>query len=958
MNDYEKVKQSLEVIEQNGDLFDTIALREGVLSDTTLKRKFVKANILFFSRILYGGVMVYEKIRALFSPIQKVKEAQEQIREVLGVNIDVVKSKSWISSIEKKCFSKEHSEDAKLAIFYEENGEVSMEEYVENLRRILQLCDLHKIQEILLREDDVIDLFPGVNLESFLFVSMKQLFNYEEKPTTDCNNTSDFYDIETEIKSSLLVLNPEDLRNLIHQLEVFKIDKKKILSLSENITDQVIKNAVNQFLMNGNLKLLTMTVNQRLMYIMNSDSSYKDRTNGKVFQTVTIKDQFVKIVSTNSNGEIIGNSITDLYNYLGILNYQMLLGQADFKSDNQELLRICALYLYLCQGKNNVSKKKNDSQSFYDYIYKMFQEKKAHKRKVVPGLYTTSDKYIKQIVNFFIGMTITAGFLVMVYITGLSYDLFQQYCLGNKNSSVSKNVIEWILTPHIRSLEFEYNHLKDFFGKIRDLDFDFGISNNITGESKNNVNSNTNSDRIVAKVTSFTEDPLPIYFANKYATSAFYEKGQVNYWLENNYIDFSEIEEVESLFSVEYRIPKSSLEDAMVDDQLFLRKLYYPVGDNYVITNIVIKDFNNQEIEIKIYPEGEDRFISYPNFYNSPLEALHSIENPQIFCTYGISKYLQNGFVEDLKKENSYTEYPSEEIRKAIISGLGLEVTASDYEIFSAIKSRLYSLTPIEDAGLSGKIERLDERDFYETVASMDSLICNLAATLAVGVDEELIYTVGFYNADDMTITESEAHAWAMNSEGQVIDVTPVTEKEKNFIEKIISLGHKNDSEQSFIMTYERQSSSTISAEEKDFMATVLSWCLKNRIPQTVVMALIVYLNYKLFGKRIKFHIEVKKLEKIFMEEDFETNYAKMKETMYDGIHVPVSRNLAETLDVVSAEFSGFTKEDLKELRRQLKQSDLNTMELKTALKLIDQLPFIREHSDEIQKVFQKKFDK
>ena len=79
---------------------------------------------------------------------------------------------------------------------------------------------------------------------------------------------------------------------------------------------------------------------------------------------------------------------------------------------------------------------------------------------------------------------------------------------------------------------------------------------------------------------------------------------------------------------------------------------------------------------------------------------------------------------------------------------------------------------------------------------------------------------------------------------------------------------------------------------------------------------------------------------------------------MYDGIHVPIERSMLETLNIVNAEFSGFTKEDLKKLRTQLAQSGLSREELKTALKLIDQIPFMREHSSEIQKVFQKKFDK
>jgi len=953
MNDYEKVKNCLEVIEQNGDLFDTIALREGVLADTSLKRKLIKTNILLFSRILYGGVIIYEKIRSLFSPIEKVKEAQEQIREVLGVNVDIIKQKIALSAIEKKCFSMEHSKDTRLAIFYEENGSIGIEDYVEKLKRISRLCDLHNIQEILLRKNDVADLFPEANLDCFLSVNMADLLDRGKNQVMEDVET-DSYDIKAEIGTSLLVLNPDDLRNLIHRLEAFKIDKKKIMLLSENITDQVIKSAVDQFLLNGNLKLLKLIVNQRLMYIINSDSSYKDRSNGKIFQNVTIKGKFVNVASTNTKGEVIGNAVTDLYDFLGVLNYQMLLQQANFKNDNQEILRISAFYLYLCQDKNNVFLKKDNNHSFYDYIYKMYQEKKAHRIKTVPGLYTTVDKYVKQFSNFYIGICITFGFLVTIYITGLSYDLFQQYCLGNKDSSVSKNVIEWILTPHLRSLEFEYNHLKDLFRKMRDLDFDFDISDSMTGDSKDNAT----SDRIVAKITSFTEEPLPIYFATKYATSAAYASGQVKYNIENDYINFSEMEEVEDLFSVEYRISKSSLENAIANNQLLLKKLYYPVGDNYVITSITIIDLDAQGKEIRIYSEDGKVLLSYPSIYSSSTEALYSIEKPQICCTYGISKSFSNSFIEDIEKTSSYTEYPSEEIRTAIISGLGLETSASDYEIFSAIKSRLYSLTPIEDAGLSKQIEQLDEKEFYETIASMDSLICNLAATLAVGVDEELVYTVGFYNSEDMIITESEAHAWAMTQEGQIIDVTPAHEKEKNFFEKVFSAGKKSDSEQSFITTEERQVSNTTVSGEKDFIENVLGWVQENRFPQIIVMAFIVYLNYKLFGKKIKFHVETRKLEKTFMEEDFKTNYAKLKETMYDGIHVPIERSMLETLNTVNAEFSGFTKEDLKNLRKQLTQSGLSREELAAALKLVDQIPFMREHSSEIQKVFQKKFDK
>ncbi len=936
MNDYEKVKQCLEIINQNGDLYDAIALKEGVSSDTMhIGRSFIKTNILLFSRILYVGVMIYEKIRSLYSPIEKVRNAQNQIRQILGVNIDIWKPKRFSSF-------KKHRNDLEnifnlesFAIFYEENGDIRLEHYIDNLKKILHFCDLHGIQNILLREIDILDQFPEVDLSNFFAASMENLLDcHGEKLVDDCL-IEEGYNIKSEIYTSLLILNTNDLRKLIQQLEAFKIDKKRIMSLSEDISDRVIEKAVRQFSLNEDLKKLRRIVEQRLTYLINSDSVYKEKVNGKVFQNVTIKGRFVSVNLKNSNGEVIGNQVMDLYDYLGILNYESLIKQKNLKNDNQELLSVTALHLYLYQCANQTHSKKQNSKSFYDYIYGKYQEKRKHKIRKIPGLYTKDDKYSRQIMSTLQSIYMTAALLLMIWITGSSFDLFQQYCLGNKDSSVAQNTINWIVSPYVQSFQYEYDSLVKLADKIRDFDFSYlkNILSDLAGSSSAEIGSSADSksldnktgdasqnqdeNRLVAEITPLIEGPLPLYYANQYAVSASYEDGQLTYQMESGCIDFDAIEEVEPLFSVEYRISLSDLEATMIDDQLMLKKYLYPVGNDYVITNIKITDFDDPEKTVQIYSKDGRTLVSRPSEYESYYAVLRLMEKPQVCCTYGISKKRQNSFVGDMPKERTYIEHSSEEVKAAIISGLGLESSASDYEIFSEIKGKLYSLTPIEDAHLSKKIQELEEIEFYKTIASLDSLICNMAAALAVGVDDDLIYTVGFYNSDDNTITESEAHAWAMNSEGQIVDLTPSQEKE-------------------------------------EFDKKILSWGLKNHLPQTLIIALIAYLNYKLFGKRIKFSFATKKLEKIFSEEHFELNYAKLKEEMYGGTHIPISRDLLETFHIINEEFSGFTLEDLKELKRRLSESDLTKEELKAALILIDQIPFMREHPKEIQKVFQK----
>lgn len=933
MNDYEKVEECLKIIRKNGDLYDVIALKEGKMIENDFsKANFLKANILLFSRILYGGVIVYEKIKSIFAPTMKIKKARDQIRQILGVNVDMIRPKSNEWFVFDGMASKSIHIGADFALLYEDD-KASIKEYVASLKKILRFSELHQLKTILLKEADIMSLFGEVDLKEYIFVARNRILNCTSKGIC-FHNEGDSYDVKKELTSEFLVLTNDELRELIKKLESIKIDKKRVLSLSENIQDLVIKKAVNTFLQNNNLRPLKMIVKERLMSVINSDSSYRDSVHGKVSQKIEINGKYVNVVSMNEKDEVIEQFVTTLYDYLEVLDYSHLLKRASFKNDGQEILRISALYLYLFQDIKKDMKESLAGKSFYDYVFQKYEEKQKHKRKNIPGLYTKKEKLQSSITNVFMGFGMTAILLLTVLLGTVTMDVVEYYCFGEK-PNIYENVLETVLKPYVRSAQYELKLGKKLFGKIRgvlpELEGNDTIKKLLEGSSEapfSNVKTIGDAetlgdqDEIIATIFPLSlNETMPKYYATEYACNAIYDNGTIRYYSMQEKIHFSEIEQVETLFKIQYSISKEELFSTTSNMMHgnFLTKMIYPVGENYVLTNILVSDEKDPLKMVEIYKEG-DRIFADSDGSGNFIDILNSIENPQVCLTYGISKINQNSFVEDMKKlgENSYigARYSSEDIRNAVIRGLGLKEDATDEEAFEAIRSKLYSLTPIKDAGLIEKLEDLTEIEFYETIASLDSLVCNLSAMLATGIDDELIYTFGYFS-DDNQITGDEKHAWAMTKTGEIIDVTPTEEKD-------------------------------------NLVATIFDYGMKYHIPAPLLIAFASYISYKLFGKKIKFWVDSKRLEQTLESENFEETYAKLKETIYGGIHVPVSRDLTETVKTIDEEFCSFTLQELKDLKKKLKQT-LNEGDLKASSELIDQIPFIREHNEEIQKVFQKR---
>jgi len=946
MNDVEVVKECLDTILKKGDIYDTIAEREGVKFQ---RHSFVRNHILLFSRILYAGVRVGEKVRSLFSPIREVKKAQDKIRQILGVNIDIIKSKhifniladmtldseeipSIIRIAEKSATAFQRSRHPILSVFYE-NSNMIMEEYLEDLKKILAFCDLYQLDEILLNENDVISVFPDVDLTSYSHTTMRKVLDcdisekssissFEEEDRLNCS-----YDVERTFSSYLLLLNKDDLRKLIKQLEVVRISKKVVEDLGNKIEDITVKKAIATFFSKGDLLNLRSVVSSRLNLLMNSDSSYKDKEYGKLYQSITIKDGYVNVISTKSNGEVVSNIVTTLYDYLGILDYKALLREIKNKGDNQEVLCMSALHLYICQSVKIKEFSKEASYSFYDYIYNMFQAKKSKRVDKIPGLYRKTDKRYKGL-SHLIANAIVSFFLVVVMLaTGAGFSFIQQLAFQNEDEDILSNLINTVVDPYVKSYEFEEKIIDRLFSFIYEGVSDFSkFMIEGTGDASEGL---ANSNKLLATVDRIQDVELPTYFASGYATKGEYQDGRMNYFTESKNITMDDFGKVEELFEVSWHLEREILNKLIVENQISFPKTFYPIGtgreaSNYVLSRIYIYDEDDKLKRFMI--DGSRMAVTGNNISNEESEILRSMSNPRVVYVYGIG-YGSNAFVEDMEKTGSYTSNSPEDIRNAIIKGLGLPETATDIEIYNAIASKSYSLTPIKDAGLSWRIKWFNEKKFFEKVASMDSLICNLAATLVVGTDDELIYTVGYLNQNDECILENEGHAWAMSEDGKIVD---------------ISLSSSDDK-----------------LEENEMLANIIRWGVQNHIPLYALVTFSGYLVSKLLGRKVKIRIKVSKVKKVLTASDIEESYAKLKESLYGGLTLPVDRTPLELAEIVEKEFGSFSIEELKEIRRELTERNFNSDgELDSALQLLNEVPFLKNSSPKVKRMIRKKLQK
>ncbi len=355
------------------------------------------------------------------------------------------------------------------------------------------------------------------------------------------------------------------------------------------------------------------------------------------------------------------------------------------------------------------------------------------------------------------------------------------------------------------------------------------------------------------------------------------------------------------------------MKNLISDNRLDVFRTFYPVGDNYVLISVCLEDLKNGNTFVINY----ERFLKYGNYLNSQeIDYLLSFNDPQIIYTYGISQKDQNIFVDSLQNNKVYTGGNSN-IQNSIIKGLGLSEDASLEDILKAIENKKYSRTPIDDQHLASSIKLMDENEYFETIASMDSLVCNLAATLAVESTDDLIYVVGYLDDGDGHLSSKENHAWAMNTKGDIVDVTP----------------------------------SDVVSEEDNIIIDILSWGIKNNIHVYTLMAFIANVLRKKFGKKVILNLKVMKLNDLLNNPDIFEAYAKINEVLYGGLNIPRKSSKEALVEKINSDFASFSKEELDSLKETLKQEANNRL----AIKLVDSFPFIRDNFNEIKRILEKK---
>lgn len=122
-------------------------------------------------------------------------------------------------------------------------------------------------------------------------------------------------------------------------------------------------------------------------------------------------------------------------------------------------------------------------------------------------------------------------------------------------------------------------------------------------------------------------------------------------------------------------------------------------------------------------------------------------------------------------------------LANSVRQGLGLKNDASSSDVYDSIRSKTYSLNPIQESGeehfLSGlELSRQQKlKEIASKTAKLGYAICNIAALdfnfASAGNTGPLNYSGGFMNDGDNVLKGLEMHAWNVDGNGSEIDATP-----------------------------------------------------------------------------------------------------------------------------------------------------------------------------------------
>ncbi len=940
------IRDDLLLIKRKGDLYDVISQKRNATPDSFL-RKTIKAHALILSRIVYLYLVLLRRIKNSFAPIEKVKAAQDEIRDYLGIPVDLYRTKD--------IYVKERNRTVGLlygdyhAAVDGKTHRPSREDLIKNLKKIEAFCSKYGINEIYIDE-----FFLRRYLGKEFLSNFKNIYHSEIMRHKD-SDVKDFLQIGVNIYG---------LKLIIMQLENNKFDNDYIYSFKDKISDQIVKDAIDTFKYNNNALELLRSLKARLNLHINDEGITRDRVYGKIYQTYELGDAFLRVSVADANGNLISRNIISLYNYLGTSDFSSLEERANASLDNKEINQMALLYLHLLGERPRKDLISEEPYSLYDYIYEKYITTKHNKK--VPWIKTRLQKFMAEgeqyaIAIFSVFLAIVLAFLLRFIPNHLP---FLNGFIDNYNS-----FLDSVESTYGKSYEME----KNLFGRFRQMIEKFfpkDMQDEILNYAQDEMEyGNQGGPKKVAEIEWFTDDERPLYFMNQYASRAHFYGGELEFYLSDCTARFSRIVDCEPLFQIKVPIDKKDFED--IDDESFFRLPLEacPIGNEYALAKVIIKDEKDESKCIVIDEEWYDH--NWWGLSQEEKEIFKSMEMPMSYFVYGLSERASQVSDQYNIDERDYTKNITEnEAKEAIVRGLGLDEHATREEINDAIASKDFTKYPLYAPTLE-----TDETDFYEKIASLDSIDINLAAVLTTMANEGFVYTVGYKNENnDESLLTNEAYVWAMNPYGQVIDFLDYFDEEspsnssdevgEEQQEKIDDWATEQNDDINMSSNDKNQEDETDKdrEEEKDDWATdkknskikevlknVRLWAQEHHVSYYVAAIIAVMIIYNMFGRKIQLKLQFRNTYKTLEDENLAKTYAELLEFIYGKECSPREMETSEMIELIDKQFQALDDEKidalLESLKSTIKESD-EKESLKRVENLLRTIPFIKEKKD------------
>lgn len=944
------IRDDLQLIKRKGDLYDVISQKRNATPDSFL-RKTIKAHTFIFSRLLYLTLVYSRRIKNSFAPVEKIKDAQDEIREYLNLPVDLYRTKDIYVRERDKTVGLLYG-DYHAAI----DGKChnpSKEDLIKNLKKIENFCSKYGINEIYIDE-----FFLRSYLGKEFLSTFKQVYY------SDIMRHSD-----SELKNFLQVgVNIYGLKLIIAKLEASKFDNEYIYTFKDKINDQVVKDAIDTFKNDNDDEELLRILKSRLSLHINDEGTMRDRVYGKVYETYELGDTFLRVSSSDSNGNLISQNIISLYSYLGARDFSSLEERANASLDNQEINQMALLYLHLLGERPRKELVSEEPYSLYDYIYSKYITTKRNKK--IPWIKTRLQRLAAE------GDQFAVAFFSVILAIILTFILRFVPPLLPINSSLLKRYTDFL--DSIKSTYGEsYEMEKNLFGRLKQTIEKF-LPKNMQEEILDYAQGEMESieqggePKKVAEIEWFTEDERPLYFMNQYACRTHFYAGEMEFDTREGIASFARIGDCEPLFQIKVPIDKSDYED---DTMLHIPLEACPVGNEYTLAKIIIKDEEDESKCIVI--DEEWYYYNLWRFTREEKKIFNSMESPMAYFVYGTNEKESQVSTQYNMWERDYTkEISEEEAHDAIVRGLGLDDDATRDEINEAIASKEYTKYP-----LYTPIRDIDEIEYYEKIAALDSIDINLAAVLTTVANDGFIYTVGYKNLNnDEYLLTDEAYVWAMNPKGEVIDfLANFTDEESssssnneveeqqevedwaNVQDEKMNTSSKEGNDQTQDQTQEQEQNQDQDKKEwaseednhkiKEVLDKVRLWAKEHHVSYYVAAIIAVLIINKIFGRKIKLKLQFRNAYKTLEDENLARTYAELLEFIYGEKCSPREKTPSEMIELINNQFQALDDEKidalLEALKPVIKESD-NKESLKRVENLLRTIPFIKERKVEL----------